>query len=279
MVNRKARVSPEKLSWTTPIWFIPCLSKRSPVLAHRTIAKTITRVLKRNLRSCPILCCLVVRGNGPRLRDGDQRLLLWRALALARPLQTLRAQLQEVHRLVIEALALVFVPQGFAHDAPDDARPKIILIVKLIDASHHLFPREMQVLDMGELVASGISQRFHLQKSFASHLIVEFRAGHGMSERNLNRFAIHFLGEFDCLLNGLSRLAGQPDDEVAVDLDADLLAVLHKGAAHFHRRPLPRVFEVLRRPRLPAPDGEACAGVRPRLERLLVAGPPRRTGP
>src|SRR3989441_8802998 len=162
------------------------------------------------------------------------------------PYTTLFRSLQKVHRLMIKALALVFVPQGFAHDAPDDARPKIILIVELIDASHHLFPREMRILDMGELVASGISQRFHPQKSLASHLIVEFRDGHGMSERNLNRLAIDFLGEFDCLLDGLFRLAGQPDDEVAVDLDADLLAVLHKGAAHFHRRTLLDVLEDLR---------------------------------
>src|SRR2546425_5139146 len=65
------------------------------------------------------------------------------------PYTTLFRSLQKVHRLMIKALALVFVPQGFAHDAPDDARPKIILIVELIDASHHLFPREMRILDMG----------------------------------------------------------------------------------------------------------------------------------
>jgi len=51
---------------------------------------------------------------------------------------------------------------------------------------------------------------------------VEFRAGHGMRQGNLNGFAIELFGEVDRFLNWSRGFARQADDEIAVHTNADL---------------------------------------------------------
>ena len=67
-----------------------------------------------------------------------------------------------------------------------------------------------------------------------------------MSHRNLDGFAVKLFCVLDGFLDGLLRLAGQPDNKVAVNVDSDLLAVLHEGAAHFDRSALLDVLQDLR---------------------------------
>ena len=67
----------------------------------------------------------------------------------------------------------------------------------------------MRVLDVRQLMPAVVRQRFHLQEAFLGHGVVQLRAGHGMGQRNLNRFGIQFLGEIDRLLDRLARFAGQ----------------------------------------------------------------------
>ena len=80
-----------------------------------------------------------------------------------------------------------------------------------------------------------VGERFDAEESFLRHAVVKLGAGHGVSERDLNRFAVEFLGEVDGLVDGLVRFAGETDDEVAVNLDADLAAILHEGRGPFRR--------------------------------------------
>src|SRR5271155_2290388 len=171
-VMRKAWTIPGALNSTAPICSIARFSIRSPALAHTTITHTMTSVLIRSLASVAILSkVLIVPGSRRRLRHGNHGLR--RVSALPHPLPTLRAQLQEARSLVIEPLALVAVPQRFTHDAPHHARPEVILIVKTVHPAHHLGLREMRVLNMRQLVAAGIRQRFHLQEAFFSHRIMQ----------------------------------------------------------------------------------------------------------
>ena len=67
-----------------------------------------------------------------------------------------------------------------------------------------------------------------------------------MCHGNLNGFAVNLFCVLDSFLDGLLRLAGQSDDKVAVNVDADFLAVLNEGAAHFDRRALLDVLQDLR---------------------------------
>ena len=75
----------------------------------------------------------------------------------------------------------------------------------------------MRIFKMGQLVSTHVRKCFDLQEAFLGHGIVQFRAGHGVSDGNLNGFGIEFLGEIDGLLNGLASFAGQPDDALNIE--------------------------------------------------------------
>src|ERR1700674_746797 len=132
-VSTNACWIPPSVSSTAPIRIMPRFSIRSPTLAHTTIVRTMTSVLIRSLCSLDMYCGLVVSGSGGGLRHGNHRLFQF-AAAFSRPLPALRAQFEEGSRFLIEALALVAVPQRFAHDAPDDPRPEIIFVVEAVHA-------------------------------------------------------------------------------------------------------------------------------------------------
>jgi hypothetical protein len=63
-----------------------------------------------------------------------------------------------------------------------------------------------------------------LQPALFLRLAIEFGAGIGRGERNLDRFRVDIAGEFDGLLDRFCRLARQAQDKRAVDLDAQFLA-------------------------------------------------------
>src|SRR4029077_2733839 len=103
---------------TAPICVIPRFNIRSPTLAHTTIARTIISVLIRSLFSLAIdeflrrIQYLVAA----RSRAGNGHNRLVNVAALAYPLQSLGAQFQEASRLMVQALALVAVPQRLPHN-------------------------------------------------------------------------------------------------------------------------------------------------------------------
>ena len=72
---------------------------------------------------------------------------------------------------------------------------------------------------------------------------------------------------------------GKPDDEVAVDVNADLLAVLDEVAAHLDGCALLDVLQNLRVARFETDDQQAAAGVGHGLQRLVIAMDARRAGP
>src|SRR5260370_3836848 len=129
-VRRKACATRESGRRTATICDIPRFSIRSPALAHTTIAKTMTSVLIRSLLSLAILRRLVVSGSCRCPRHGNDGFV--EVAALAHPLQALGAKCQKFRRFVVQAFPLVAIPQGFLHDAPDNLRPVVIIILKSI---------------------------------------------------------------------------------------------------------------------------------------------------
>src|ERR1700732_2912365 len=151
MVKRRACHRPAGEIWTAPIFIMPRFSIRSPTLAHTTIVRIMTKVLIRSRRSCLMWRKLIVSGSGGGPRHGDHGLL--GVAALAHPLPALGAQLQEIDGFVIQALALIAVPQRFAHNAPNHPRPEIIFVVEAVHAGHHFRFRQVWILNVRQLVS------------------------------------------------------------------------------------------------------------------------------
>ncbi len=172
---------------------------------------------------------------------------------------------------MIEALALVAVPERFTHDAPYNLGAEIVFVVEAVHARHHFGLGQMRILDVGQLVSAGIGERFHFQEALLGHRFMQFRAGHGMREGDLNRFAVQLFGEVDGLLNRLARFAGQTDDEVAVHANADFTAILHEGARHLDGRAFLDVLQNLRVARLKAHDEEPRAGIGHGFQGFVIA--------
>src|SRR5262249_15130120 len=128
-----------------------------------------------------------------------------------------------------------------------------------------------RILDVRKLVTAGIGKRFDAEESVFRHLLVELGAGHGVCKRYLDGFAVEFLGEVDGLVDGLGSFAREADDEVAVDLDADLAAILHEGTRHFDGGTLLDVLENLRVAGFETDDEETRAAIGHRPKRFIVA--------
>src|SRR5215467_2420626 len=101
------------------------------------MAKTMTSVLIRSLFSLGILGSLIVSGSRTRAGHGNHGLVVFLA-AFARPLQALRAELQEFRRFRVQPFAFMAVPQSFFHDVPNDSRPEFSFIVEAVYAVHDI---------------------------------------------------------------------------------------------------------------------------------------------
>src|SRR5258708_2786791 len=126
-VRGNARANPASEGCTSPMRDMPRFSIKSPVFAHTTISRTMNNVLIRSRRSWVILRSLVVPGSRRRRRNGNHGLA--GVSARARPLPAFGAQFQEGRGFVIQAFALVIVPQRFFYDAPHDLGAEIVFVV------------------------------------------------------------------------------------------------------------------------------------------------------
>jgi hypothetical protein len=87
------------------------------------------------------------------------------------------------------------------------------------------------------------------------------------------------LGEVDGVADRLLGLAGQAEDEVAVDGQAEVVAVLGEVARALHGGALLDVLEDLRIAGLEADDEQAAAGFLHGLQRVVVGGDARGAAP
>ena len=163
------------------------------------------------------------------------------------------------------------IPEGLAHDAPSHLRPEVVGVVKAIDPSHHVLASQARVLDVRKLVAVAIRQGLSLQEVSFDQVIVEFRSGKGVGQRNLDGLAVELFGEVDGALDGFLGFAGQADNEVAVNGNAHLLAVFRERASHFDRGAFLDVLQDLRITGLEADDEQARAAIGHGLQGFVVA--------
>ena len=84
---------------------------------------------------------------------------------------------------------------------------------------------------MRQLVAACVRHADGDQRVFFG-VVVELGAGIRVRDRNLNGFVVQALGEIDGLAERLARFARQADDEIAVDHQAQLLAVRGEALRH-----------------------------------------------
>src|SRR5216684_4289082 len=157
-------------------------------------------------------------------------------------------------------------------------------IQKTIDFAKELDCETIQVslahaMPGTELHDSMAKQPSHLQEALLGQGVVQFRARHGVRQRNLDRLAIQLLRKIDGLLNRFPRFAWQADDEVAVHANANLAAVLHERARHLHRGALLDILQNLRIAGLEAHDKEPCARIRHAPQRFIITMHARRGRP
>ena len=100
-----------------------------------------------------------------------------------------------------------------------------------------------------------------------------------MGDGDLDGLAVERLGEVDGVADRLLGLAGQAEDEVAVDDEAEVVAVLDEVARALDGGALLDVLEDLRVAGLVADDQQAAAGFLHGLERVAVGGDARGAGP
>src|ERR1700733_9804313 len=137
----------------------------------------------------------------------------------------------------------------------------------------------MGILDMRQLVSAHVGEGFNLEETFLGHGIIKLSAGHGMSEGNLDSFGIEFLSKINGLLNSFARFARQPDDEVAVNANADFATILHEGTRHFYRGALLDVLKNLRVAGFKSHDEQSCSRVGHGFQRVVIAVHARCGGP
>src|SRR5207237_2881351 len=84
------------------------------------------------------------------------------------------------------------------------------------------------------LVASAVGKGLSRHQVSRRQLLIKFRSGIGMSNRNLDRLHIQFFRKIERSLDRFLCFSRQADDEVSMDLDPDLFTVL---------RELPRMLD------------------------------------
>src|SRR5207302_11467669 len=109
--------------------------------------------------------------------------------------------------------------------------------------------------------------------------IVKLGTGIGVGDGDLDRLAIECLGEVDSVADGFLGFAGETEDEVGVDDEAEVMAVLHEIAGALDSGTLLDVLENLRITRLEADDQEPAAGLLHSLQSVAVGGDARGAGP
>ena len=217
------------------------------------------------------------RGQSPELAGAGAGLRS--RLVLGHKLLPLGPQRQVFAGFLGQAPALVAVEDGLPHDAPDDARAEEIFAVEALHPLHQLAAVEARIDHVGKLVAGLIGHGIDGDEVVLLDVIVELGAGIGMGDGDLDGLGVQPLGEIDGLADALARLARQPDNVVAVNQQAELLAVGGEALGHLHGGALLDVLEDLRVARFVAHDEQPAAGFLHGLQGVVIGGDARGARP
>ena len=100
-----------------------------------------------------------------------------------------------------------------------------------------------------------------------------------MRDGNLDRLHIQFLSKVQRPLDCFFRFTRQANDEISMNLDPDLLAILRELTRMFDRRAFLDVFQDLRITGFISDNEETRARIGHCLQRFIVAGHARRARP
>src|SRR5215467_15654037 len=140
-------------------------------------------------------------------------------------------KLQKPLGLLIEALALTGVEGRFFQDAEDSFWTEVILVVEAVHSRKNIVGRQAGVFNVSELMSAFVDHlavRDH--ESVLDGVVIKLGARICVRDGNLNGFDVELLGESNGVVNALVRLAGQTHDEVAVNSEPELVAILSELA-------------------------------------------------
>src|ERR1700760_1104136 len=145
---------------------------------------------------------------------------------LRRPVP-LAQELEELHALAQPALHHLRATDHLADDRGDLRRTEVEALIECLDVVEDFGVRQVLVRQRGDLHAVLVDQFGMLggEPAILHRLAIEEGAGIWRGQRHLDGVRVDSRGEADGLLDGLLRLARQPQDEGAVDLDAEVVAV------------------------------------------------------
>src|SRR6202789_539038 len=196
----------------------------------------------------------------------------------ARCFVALGAKLHEGFGLSVEAWDIA-VDGGLPDDAEGSLGAEVVLVVELVDHLHDVLDGEAGVFDVCHLVAAVVGHGLVGDEAVDLGVVEELGAREGVGDGDLNSLAVELLGEVDGVADGLFGLAGEAEDEVAVDDQAKLVAVAGEVASALDGGTFLDVLEDLRVAGLVADDEETAASFFHGFESVKVGGDARGAGP
>ena len=201
--------------------------------------------------------------------------------ALERGRPPLAQELEELDALAQPALHHLRRAHHLVDDRGDLRRAEVERFVELLDRVENLAVAQVRIVQRRDLDAVVVDQIgvVGVEPAVLLGLLVQERAGIRRRERNLDGVRVDLLGEADGFLNGFLGFARQAEDEGAVDLDAQLVAVLGELPRDVDQHALLDVVQDLLVAGLVADDEQPAAVVGQHFEGLArhialgVAGP------
>src|SRR5712691_8929194 len=160
------------------------------------------------------------------------------------------------------------VPRHLAHDRKDLPRPEVEAPVERLHRGEDLGMGEVRVAQRASLDAPPVDELTPIEPAMLEGLTVHHGAGVGRCDRHLDRVGLELAGEADRLLDRLARLTGKPEDERAVDPDAERPGIPREPPRDVQADPLLHAVEDPLVARLVADEQEAETVVFQDLERL-----------
>src|SRR6185437_10491725 len=193
-------------------------------------------------------------------------------------LVALRAELHEGSGFDVEAWNIA-VDDGLPDHAGRGLGAEVVLVVEAMHLLHDVLGGQARVFDVRHLMAAAVFHLFVGDEVVALGEVVELGAGVGVRYGDLDGFAVKRLGEVDGVADGLLGFAGEAEDEVGVDNQAEVVAVLDELTRALDGGALLDVLEDLRVAGLEADDEQTAAGFLHGLEGVAVGGRARGAGP
>ena len=155
-------------------------------------------------------------------------------------------ELEKLDALAQTAFHHIGAADHLAHDRCDFAGTEIEALIKHFERIEDLLVGQMRIVQRCDLNAVFVHQFriVRVQPAVFDRLLVEKRAGVGRRQRDLNRVGIDPICEADRLFDRFRGLAGQSENERAVDGDSEVVAVLRELLCDFDAHALLMLYKI-----------------------------------